>query len=200
MKFNEQELHQLMMAGLRGDQSEYHLLLKKLTLLLRNYFRLRLLWAPDEVEDLVQETLLAVHCRRHTYAPDQPVTAWVYGIAHHKLVDLLRRRRIREELQTPIDEQAELSIEPGTHAVDARRDIGKLMARLPDSQRLPLQCMKLEELSVLETAERIGMSESAVKVGVHRAIKALGRMAQAAEAWPARRGPWKALQPAPGRA
>jgi RNA polymerase sigma-70 factor (ECF subfamily) len=162
-----------MVNGLAGDAAAYHLLLRELSAHLRAFFRVRLQRVPDEVEDLVQETLLAVHNQRHTYDSAQPLTAWIHAIAHYKMVDLWRRRSRNEVLNDPLDDQADLFTAADTEASDARRDLGKLLNRLPDQQRLPILHMKLEGLSVAETARVTGMSESAVKVGVHRGLKAL---------------------------
>jgi RNA polymerase sigma-70 factor (ECF subfamily) len=100
----------------------------------------------------------------------------VYALAHYKLVDLLRRRSRTEMLNEPLDEESELFVAADSEAGDARRDVAKLLNQLPDRQRLPIVYMKLEGLSVVETAQRTGMSESAVKVGVHRGFKALAAM------------------------
>ena len=89
----EHRLHQLLVRGLNGDAASYHQFLKALSAHLRAYFRKRLFQRLDEAEDLVQETLLAVHNRRHTYRSNQPLTAWVHAIARYKLIDLLRVAR-----------------------------------------------------------------------------------------------------------
>ena len=169
----ESRLRDLMLRGQSGDAAAYHLFLKELSGVLRAYFRRRLAGLPDDVEDLVQESLLAVHNQRHTYDPAQPLTAWVHAIARYKMVDLLRRRGAREALNVPLDEDNELSSASDEEAGDARRDVMALLAQLPDRQRLPLQHVKLEGLSVLEAATLTGMSVSAIKVGVHRGLKAL---------------------------
>ena len=161
------------MQGLRGDAAAYHRFLKALSAHLRAYFRKRLFQRPDEVEDLVQETLLAVHNQRHTYRTDQPLTAWVHAIARYKLVDLLRARASREALTDPLDDELEVFASSDTDAADARKDLDQLLASLPDRQRLPIVHVKLEGLSVVEAAQLTGMSESAVKIGVHRGLKAL---------------------------
>ena len=176
MRASEDRLRDLLVRGLAGDAPAYHACLKELSDYLRAFLRRRLIRLPDEVEDLVQETLLAVHNQRHTYDADQPLTAWVHGIARYKLVDLLRRRGVREALNDPLDDELDVFASSDTEAADARRDVGKLLARLPDRQRLPIIHMKLEGLSVTETARTTGMSESAVKVGVHRGLKALATM------------------------
>jgi RNA polymerase sigma-70 factor (ECF subfamily) len=135
---------------------------------------------PDEVEDLVQETLLAVHIRRHTYDAAQPLTAWVHAIARYKLVDLLRRRAGREALADPLDDSLDVFAASDSDAGDARLDLEQLLERLPERQRLPIVCMKLKGLSVAEAAHVTGMSESAIKVGVHRGLKMLAAMIKGA--------------------
>jgi len=170
----ETRLRELMVAAQRGDAAAYAQFLRELSGLLRALFRRRLTQSPDDVEDLVQETLLAVHNKRHTYEPAQPVTAWLFAIARYKLVDLLRARSGREALHEPLDDEHPALMsdaEPVAH--EARRDLALLLQQLPDKQRLPIQYVKIEGLSVAEAAQRTGLSESAVKVGVHRGLKAL---------------------------
>jgi RNA polymerase sigma-70 factor (ECF subfamily) len=172
----EERLRDLMLRGLAGDSAAYHAFLKELSAYLRAFLRRRLARLPDEVEDLVQETLLAVHNQRHTYAADQPLTAWIHAIARYKLVDLWRRRAGREAMNDPLDDEIAVFASSDAEAADARRDVAQLLTRLPERQRLPIQYMKLEGLSVIEAARAAGMSESAVKVGVHRGLKALAKM------------------------
>jgi len=170
---NETRLRELLVQGLSGDAAAYHRLLKALSAHLRAYFRKRLFQRPDEVEDLVQETLLAVHNQRHTYQSDQPLTAWVHAIARYKLIDLLRARASREALTDPLDDELDVFATSDTDAAEARKDLNQLLAGLPERQRLPIVHVKLEGLSVVEAAQLTGMSESAIKVGVHRGLKAL---------------------------
>jgi RNA polymerase sigma-70 factor (ECF subfamily) len=173
---NEDRLRDLLVRGLAGDAAAYHAFLTELSTHLRGFFRRRISGLPDDVEDLVQETLLAVHNQRHTYDPEQPLTAWVYAIAKYKLVDLLRRRAGRDLRNDPLDEELDVLAHNDAEAAEARLDLAKLLLRLPDRQRLPIVCMKLEGMSVVEAARATGMSESAVKVGVHRGLKALAAM------------------------
>jgi RNA polymerase sigma-70 factor (ECF subfamily) len=180
VSFSEKRLRDLLVSGLAGDASAYHAFLKELSAHLRAFLRRRLARLPDEVEDLVQETLLAIHLQRHTYDPGQPLTAWVHAIARYKAVDLLRRRAGREALNDPLDEETDVFAASDTGAAEARRDIAGLLERLPDRQRLPIIHVKLEGLSVVETARKTGMSESAVKVGIHRGLKALAVMMRGA--------------------
>lgn len=176
MSASEDRLRDWLVRGLAGDASAYHAFLKELSAHLRAFLRGRLARLPDEVEDLVQETLLAVHNQRHTYDAGQPLTAWIHAIARYKLIDLLRRRAGRDALNDPLDDELGMLAGSDTEASDARRDLAKLLDQLPDRQRLPIVHMKLEGLSVVEAARRTGMSESAVKVGVHRGLKALAAM------------------------
>ena len=173
---SEARLRGLLIRGLAGDTAAYHAFLKDLSAHLRAFLRKRLSGLPDEVEDLVQESLLAVHNQRHTYDAGQPLTAWVHAIAKYKLVDLLRRRAGRDLLSDPLDEHLDVLTAVDTDAAEARRDLAKLLLRLPERQRLPIMYMKLQGLSVVEAARITGMSESAVKVGVHRGLKALAAM------------------------
>jgi len=172
----EESLRNLLNRGLSGDASAYHAFLQELSAHLRAFLRKRLARLPDEVEDLVQESLLAIHNQRHTYDAGQPLTAWIHAIAKYKLVDHLRRRAKRDLLTDALDDEFGFASAADSEAAEARRDLGKLLAKLPDRQRLPIVHMKLEGLSVAETARRTGMSESAVKVGVHRGLKALAEL------------------------
>lgn len=170
---SEHRLRELLLRGLAGDKSAYHQFLRELSGFLRAFLRGRLARLPDEVEDLVQETLLAVHNQRHTYDASQPLTAWVYAIARYKMVDMLRRHAVRGALHDPLDDELAIFAVPDNDAGDARRDLAVLLAQLPDGQRLSIQHMKLEGRSVVEAARLTGMSESAVKVAVHRGLKKL---------------------------
>ena len=181
MSASEDRLRDLLLRGLGGDNAAYHVFLKELSAHLRAFLRGRLSRLPDDVEDLVQETLLAVHNQRHTYDAGQPLTAWIHAIARYKLVDLLRRRAGREALNDPLDDGSEIFARSDHEASDARRDLAKLLARLPDRQRLPIVHMKLKGLSVVETARATGMSEAAVKVGVHRGLKALAALIRSSD-------------------
>src|ERR1700712_2976032 len=128
----EAVLRALFLRGLAGDAAAYHAFLSKLGAHLRAFLGRRLFGWPDEVEDLVQECLLAMHNQRHTYQRDQPLTAWVHAIARYKMIDLLRSKSIREALHDPIDDDLAVFADSATDASDARRDLGGLLATLPD--------------------------------------------------------------------
>ena len=173
LRAKEARLKDLLVRGLAGNSEAYRVFLKELSAHLRAFLRKRLIRLPDEVEDLVQEALLAVHNQRHTYDAGQPLSAWAQAIAKYKLVDLLRRRAAYELMTDPLDDEMEIFSTADTEAAEARRDLNKLLDELPDGQRLAIVHTKVEGLSVKETAQITGMSESAIKVGVHRGLKAL---------------------------
>lgn len=170
----EARLKTLLLAGLDGDERAYRQFLDTLSTRLRAYVRKRLFHLHDDVEDIVQETLLAIHNARHTYRASEPLTAWVYAIARYKLMDFLRMRSRHDAFNEPLDDYVELFASADEEpANDAKRDIDVLLEQLPDKQRLPIVHVKLQGLSVPETAQLTGLSESAVKVGIHRGLKAL---------------------------
>ena len=176
MNAREAHLKDLLVRGLSGEAASYEAFLRELSAFLRAFLRGRLMRVPDEVEDLVQETLLAVHNQRHTYDAAQPLTAWVHAIARYKLIDFLRRRAGREAMNDPLGDEDDLLATSDEEAREARRDLAVLLAKLPDRHRLPIQHVKIEGLTVAEAAKLTGMSESAVKVGIHRGLKALSAL------------------------
>jgi RNA polymerase sigma-70 factor (ECF subfamily) len=169
----EDRLKDFLVRGLAGDGAAYHRFLGELSGHLRAFLRRRLARMPDDVEDLVQETLLAVHNQRHTFDAAQPLTAWVHAIARYKLVDFLRRRSRRDLLTEPLDDELEVLSSADADAAEARRDLARLLETLPERQRMPIVYVKVQGLSVIEAARLTGMSASAVKVAVHRGLKAL---------------------------
>lgn len=173
----EARLKACWMAALQGDDAAYQQALQMLAGRLRAFFARRLASLPDEVEDLVQETLLALHLQRATYDARVPLGAWVFAVARHKLVDLFRRRGRREALHEPLDDLAE-HLQPSTEnqAQPALRDLGVLLQRLPDAQQRALMLVKLEGLTMAEASQRSGVSVAALKVQVHRGLKKLAQL------------------------
>jgi RNA polymerase sigma-70 factor (ECF subfamily) len=174
----EERLKSLLLAGLGGDARAYRLFLADLTSFLRGFLRRRLASLPEDVEDLVQELLLAIHNQKHTYRSDQPLTAWVRAIARYKLVDLLRRRARTTLLHDSIEDDDPVFVTADGAATEASYDVEKLLGELPERQRLPIQYVKIDGDTVADVARRTGMSESAVKVGIHRGLKALAAKIQ----------------------
>ncbi|TCT01910.1 RNA polymerase sigma-70 factor (ECF subfamily) [Aquabacter spiritensis] len=175
MTASEAELKGLMTAGLDGDSAAHRMLLDRLSGYLRGYYKTRLARIArdaSEAEDLVQEVLLAVHTRRHTYHPDELFTPWVYAIARYKLIDHLRRTRASLK-EVPIDDVGELMAHDDHVEVESAYDLHRLLRQLPDRMRCAIQCVKLDGLSVTEAAAQCGTSESAVKVNIQRGLRAL---------------------------
>lgn len=174
LQARENELRALLLRGLDGDARAYRAFLDQLGGHLRGFLRRRLPQS-DELEDVLQEVLLAVHNARQTYRAEQPLTVWVQAICRYKLTDHYRARaRGRQAAQTDwLDEADELLAVQDNEQTEARRDLGKLLQQLPPRQRLPIVHVKLEGRSVEETARLTGLSSSAIKVGIHRGLKAL---------------------------
>ncbi|MBN8967945.1 sigma-70 family RNA polymerase sigma factor [Afipia sp. TerB] len=171
----ESDLKALMTASLEGDSNAHRSLLTALSGHLRSYYKSRLLRSgrtAEETEDLVQEALIVIHTQRHTYDPEQPLTPWVYAIARYKLIDHLRRTRATTA-DVPLENADDILASDDNAAAESQFDLAKLLERLPERMRLSLQYVKLEGLSVAEAADRSGMSQSAVKVNVHRGLKIL---------------------------
>ena len=173
---DEDELRLLLIDGLKGSQAAYRRFMMKLSALLRLYVKRQLirLRRPDgDFEDIVQEALIAIHSKRHTYEPNLPVTAWAYAITRYKLIDYLRtsNRRIQTE---PLDEaDGEIN---DSDQIEAALDVRKGIAALPSSLRTPLQSVKIDGFSAKDVAHRTDSSEITVRVNVHRALKALARL------------------------
>src|SRR5574340_1286581 len=126
----EERLHERFVRGLAGDGAEYEAFLRELCGHLRGYLRKRLAGMSDDIEDLVQETLIAVHARRDTYDPRQPLTAWVHAIARYKIVDLLRARGPRARTTEVFDEESDLFGSVDNEAALARRDVARLLDQI----------------------------------------------------------------------
>jgi len=167
----ELRLKTLMLASLSGDGRAYRDLLQELAGHLRVYYRRRLGEGRPETEDLVQETLMAVHSRRSSYDSSQPFTAWVYAMARYKLVDHFRRESVRAA--EPIDDRQDLFAADEYEPAGAARDIEQLLAELPPRQREAIRLTRIDGLSIDEAAQRTGQSASATKVGIHRGLKRL---------------------------
>lgn len=175
----ESVLKPLWLRAQSGDEAAYRQCLRLLATRLRAYLKRRLYAVPNEVEDLLQETLLALHLQRGSYDPSLPVSAWALAIARHKLVDLWRRRGRRDNLHEAIDEVDEWLLAADPDDGGAARDLDQLLRRLPAAQRQAIVLTKVEGLSVAEAAARTGASESAIKVQVHRGLKRLAALVRA---------------------
>jgi len=170
MRANEDELRQLMINGLDGNAADHATLLRLLVPLLRGFYRRRANGADDDIEDLVQETLIAVHTRRSTYDRDRAFTAWLFAVARYKMIDHFRRVR---RLQ-PIEGLEDVLVAEGFEdASGARLDVEDLLETLPAKQARMIRATRIEGLSIAEAAAANGIGESDAKVSVHRGLKSL---------------------------
>ena len=168
MRTSEEELRALMMSGLDGNAGDHAALLRALVPLLTGFYRRRA--TDSDIDDLVQETLIAVHTRRGTYDRARPFTAWLFAIARYKMIDHFRRGRGT----VPIEGLEEiLLIEGFEDASGARLDVNQLLETLPDKQARMIRATRIDGLSTAEAAERERIGESDVKVSVHRGLKML---------------------------
>ncbi|KFC63497.1 RNA polymerase sigma-70 factor, ECF subfamily [Devosia sp. LC5] len=168
----EMRLRSLMLASLDGDAAAYRSLLAELGRHLRPYFTRRLTPAfASHAEDLVQETLLAIHTRRLTYDRNRPFTAWFHAVAHHKFVDHVRRQSIR--LTVPLEDDAPVIAHDDSADTLARRDLNIVLETVPPRTGDLIRRTRVDGASIAEAAAVHGMSETAAKVSIHRGLKAL---------------------------
>lgn len=168
----EIQLKSWFIDSINGNSQSYSKFLIHLTPYLRGFFRKRMQACPDQIEDLIQEVLLAIHTKRHTYDHKFPISAWIHAISKYKYIDFLRARQY-EVLNDSFDETLDLFGSIDNEPQESQRDITKLLQTLPESFRVPIQLTKLDGHSVKEAAQLSGMSESAIKIGVHRGLKKL---------------------------
>jgi len=170
----EEEWTELMRAALEGDSAAYNRLLTILAPALRSMARRGLERAgrgDAEVEDVVQETLLAIHLKRGTWDRTRSAGPWITAIARYKLVDCLRRRGAGRYVQ--IDDLAEsLGDHPAGDDAD-RQDVTRMLGELEGRSLEVVQAVAIEGNSAREAAERLGMTEGAVRVSLHRSLKRL---------------------------
>jgi RNA polymerase sigma-70 factor (ECF subfamily) len=166
----ETQLKALMLAGLAGDGDAHAAMLRALATALRRYYARRLGGQAD-VEDLVQEALIAVHTRRATYEPGMPFTAWAYAIARYKLIDFYRRSGRRRAVA--LEAADALFAEDDSGGWTAARDLERVLGGIDAKTAALIRHTRIDGLSMQEAAARAGMSEAAVKVAVHRGLKKL---------------------------
>jgi len=170
MRANEDQLRAWMIGGLDGDAAAHASLLRALVPLLRSFYRRRMSAGADDIEDLVQETLIAVHTRRGTYDRDRVFAAWLFAIARYKMIDQFRRNR----RTVPIEGLEDMLVAEGFEESSiARMDIDDLLSTLPAKQARAIRATRIDGASVAEAASAAGIGESDVKVSVHRGLKAL---------------------------
>lgn len=176
MMDRETEWAGLLRAANAGDGQAYARFLRAVTPVLRGIVRARgARLSPEDHEDIVQDVLMAIHARRHTWRTDAPVRPWLYAIARHKVTDAFRRRGVPVHL--PIEDwQDVLEAAPEPDAT-AARDSAALLARLDPRAAAIVRALSLEGASTAEVGARMDMTEGAVRVALHRAMKRMMRLA-----------------------
>ncbi|HEX2591895.1 MAG TPA: sigma-70 family RNA polymerase sigma factor [Rhizomicrobium sp.] len=168
-----------MRAGLAGDSRNYRELLESITPHLRALVRRNLARAGAgnaDAEDVVQEVLLAIHLKRHTWMTDQPFTPWLNAIARHKVIDALRKRGRRGEF--PIDGLEEVLPAPAEEEGTSHTELERLVGRLDGRSHDIVSAISLEGKSIGDVAKAQSMSEGAVRVALHRGLKKLASLYQ----------------------
>lgn len=169
MRATEEELREWMVASLDGDEASYRALLMALVPILRGFFGRHVRIAAD-IEDLIQDTLIALDTRRGTYDRSRRFTTWLFAIARHKMIDHYRRSRTT----CSIDTVEHILISEGFEAqANAQLDVERLLATLPPKQARAIRSTRLDGASVAEVSEAEQIGQSDVKVSVHRGLKAL---------------------------
>lgn len=169
-----------MRGALAGDEVSYRHLLVDVAARLRGYYARRIGDGHAATDDLVQETLIALHARRFTYDEDRPFTAWLHAIARYKLIDYLRAGDRRRTV--PIDDIEGLAARDASGESEARSDLDRMLETLPKRSRGLVRAVKIEGRSIAEVSAATGLSPTAVKVAVHRAIKRLAARAKGSHA------------------
>ncbi len=173
MREREDEWTGLMRLAMSGDSAAYHRLLKAVTPVLRAAARRGLARAgqpTDQAEDIVQDILLAVHLKRHTWDANAPFAPWLFAIARNKLIDALRRRGKR--IFVNIDDFSETLADQPAETASAS-EVAAQLNTLPARQREVLQSIAVESASIKDTAMKFNMSEGAVRVALHRGLASL---------------------------
>jgi len=168
----DRQLAELLQAGIAGDDRAYARFLEHVALRVRGFAQRRIAYGGIDPEDIVQETLLAIHLKRHTWQSGAPVMPWVHAIARHKLIDAFRRQGRRVEID--IDDVAETLAQPEADRV-SDRDIDRVLNALSDGQRGVVTSISVQGRSISETATALGMSEPAVRVALHRGLAAIAK-------------------------
>jgi RNA polymerase sigma-70 factor (ECF subfamily) len=172
---HDDEWSRLMRLALDGDQVAYRTLLAALVPHVRGKVRHALSRSgrgQTEVEDIVQETLLAVHLKRATWDRSMPFTPWLNAVARHKTIDLLRRVGARGEVD--LDDIVETVAAP-EEGGDRHLDVQRMLLALEGRQRQIVEQVSLAGRSAAEVGGQLGMSEGAVRVALHRALKQLAQ-------------------------
>jgi RNA polymerase sigma-70 factor (ECF subfamily) len=176
---DEQRWSTLMANAQAGNESDYRQLLTELTNVIYNFLCSRF-GSHHFTEDCVQDTLIAIHQARHTYDQRRPFRPWLFAIVRHKAIDTLRKQHTRQKVTSQYKGEQEILSQTSQQS-EAESEIirGRLLESLSEQHREVLVLTKIIGFSIVEAAEKLGISESLVKVRVHRAIRKLRQMMEA---------------------
>jgi len=172
---NEGRWTELMRAANRGDASAYQRVLAELAPVLRAIVSRGSSCGSGsaDVEDVVQDILLAIHLKRHTWDERRPLLPWVRAIASNKFVDNLRKRD--RHVRVPLDDIAERLADTRSFDDTSGIDVSRMLATLKKRQRQIVQAISIEGTSASQIAGRLAMTEGAVRVALHRALHSLAK-------------------------
>jgi RNA polymerase sigma factor (sigma-70 family) len=162
----------LMAAAQGGDAVAYHRLLSQVVPWLRRYYARRL--PPSMIDDVIQDTLIGVHEKRHTYDPSRPFGAWLAAVARYKWIDALRSLKAKptevlaDDVPVPSDEET----------ITSAWSLDRLLDTLRPTQSFVIRLVKLQGLSIEEASKATGQSATLVKVNIHRGLKRLTSLLQ----------------------
>jgi RNA polymerase sigma-70 factor (ECF subfamily) len=176
MVADEPTLARLMAATQTGDKAAGNVLLTEVGVWLERYFRRRV--PPHQIDDLVQEVLIAFYTKRGTWDPARPFLPWLAAIARYRWVDHLRKFYKHDAAELMEDDAVEDSEE---EVVLARVSLDRLFGMIPDKQAEAIELVKISGLSISEAAQKTGQSESLVKVNIHRGLKKLAALVEKAD-------------------
>lgn len=166
----------LMRAANAGDAHAYQRLLREVTPVLRAAARRGLApagMADTDAEDVVQETLLAIHLKRQSWDEEARFGPWLQAIARHKMIDVLRRRGRRVSL--PIDDFLEVLADGASEPAMLTSDVERHLEELPPGQRMVVHAIAVDGASIGDVAARFSMTSGAVRVALHRGLSSLAR-------------------------
>jgi RNA polymerase sigma-70 factor (ECF subfamily) len=166
------ELARLLNAAIGGDEAAYAAFLRRAAAMVRGFAQRRISHGGLDAEDIVQETLLAIHLKRHTWRTDAPVGPWLFAIARYKLIDAFRKSGRR--LEVPLGDDFDVAA-PDAEETVSERDIDRVLAALSPRERDVVSAISIDGHSISEAARALDMAEGAVRVALHRGLARIAR-------------------------
>ncbi|WP_243836458.1 sigma-70 family RNA polymerase sigma factor [Leptospira meyeri] len=171
-RISSDELSGLMRSAQEGDSLSYKKLLEEICVILRALLAVKV-FDSDDREDVLQEILIAVHLSKHTFLPEKSFLPWLSTIANYKIIDYIRKKERKKKKEFILSNEY-LPENQNIHLEDDSKErIDEILTKLSEKQRLIFRLLKLEKMSVAETAKILSMSQSAVKTAAHRIYKVI---------------------------